>query len=290
MPYVRLFIDTCLDRRFFDTSKIDVLTRQQITNQNETYFDTVKCTYFIKSYELVENSLSNSGTYVTLHNSGLSCTQTIFSENDTYYNECKYQIIPKNVYLTDFNETSIYSLRVKETKDKVYKIASVTENSSSEYTVFATEFCSTKFDIIEGETPKDIDTNNYFYTASQNTSIISRPPSVFFSNIEQITISGFKGIKVTWTANPSVNGYNLYIIRPDSQRQLLTRTISSINNIYAGSVLISEYNPITKQYYYIFLEGSNQVGTFQVAIETYINTNNNTAKRTSSITNKTITL
>jgi hypothetical protein len=290
MPYVRLFIDACLDNRFFDTSKIDVLTRKQLTNENGTYFDTVKCTYFIRSYQLVENSLQNSGTYVTLHNSGMVCTQTIFSKEDFYYNECSYQIIPKNILLTDFNETSAFSLRVKETKDKIYKIASITENSSSEFSVFATEFCSTKFDIIEGETPKDIDTNNYFYTANQDSSIVSRPPSVFFSKVEQVAISGFKGIKVTWTANPSVNGYNLYIVRPDSQRQILTRTIDSTFSIYAGNIIISAYNSTTKEYYYIFLENSNQIGTFQVAIETFIFQNNNTSKRTSSITSKTITL
>jgi len=289
-PQVRLFVDACIDSRFFDTSKIDILTRKQVTKENETYFDTVKCTYFINSHQVLQDAVSTCGTYVILHNSGIVCTQTLFSNNDLYHNECSFQTVEKNINASEFNETSAYSLRIKEKKDKIYKIASITENSSSEFTIFATEFCSTKFDLIEGDVPKDIDTNNYFYTANQDSSIISRPPSVFFSKIEKINISGYVGVKVSWMANPNVNGYNLYMVRPDSQRQILTRAITSTTDIYAGNILISQYDPSKKEYYYIFLENANQIGTFKFAIETFVVFGLNSEKRTSQITNKTINL
>ena len=288
---VKLFLDTCLDSRFFDMTQMDVLSRKQMYNGNETYFDIEKCTYFIKSHQILSDFLSTCGTYVTLHHSGIQCANKNINNNDIYYNECSFSLVRKNISASDFNESSIYSLRLKDKKDRVYKINSITENSASEFSVFATEYCTTKFDIIEGETPKDINTDNYFYIANSDASVISRPKSVYFSSIEKINInSTIQGIKVFWKAAVNANGYNLYIIRPFSHSQILTRQITGNNSITVNNVKIFEYNSITKEYYFIFMESIDSVGTFQVGIESFVLEYNNTSKRTSEMTTKTITL
>ncbi len=288
---VKIFIDTCLNPNFFDTCKIDILTRKQFSKDGQSYFDAQKCTYFIKGYQIIENDTQVSGTYVTFHNSGIQCSNNFLSTKDFYHNQTKYSLVPKYVDLSDFNETSMYSLTKRDKKDNIYKIMSITENSASEFSVFATEFCSTKFEIIEGESPRDINTDNYFYVANLDNSMSSRPSAVFFSAIEKITniTPTQNGIKVTWKALPNIDGYNLYIIKPSSQKQIFVRSITGTSTIFSG-IPIGGYDAVKKEYYYIFLESTSSVGTFQLGIESFVLEYNNTFKRTSEITNKSFTL
>jgi hypothetical protein len=288
---VRLFLDTCLDSRFFDTTKMDVLFRKQFNDGNNSYFDVEKCTYFIKSFQTLSDSFTICGTYVTLHNSGISCANKNINRNDIYYNECSFSLVRQNICALSFNENSIYSLRLKDKKDKVYKINSIIENSASEFSVFATEFCTTKFDIIEGESPKDINTDNYFYIANSDASVISRPQSVFFSKVEKVNINSTTiAIKATWKAAVNVIGYNLYIIRPNSDIQVLTRTVTGTTPIFSNAIRIFEFNSVTKEYSFYFLQPINSVGTFKVGIESFVLEYNNTSRRTSEMTTKTITI
>ena len=52
---------------------------------------------------------------------------------------------------------------------------------------------------------------------------------------------------------------------------------------------IGGYDPIKKEYFYIFLESNSTLGTFQVGIESWVFEYNRTSKRTSEMTTKTIT-
>lgn len=286
---VILFIDSCLSETIFDTSKIDIFTRKQFSNEKGSYFDLEKCTYFIKCYFLCSDSLQNCGTSVYLKDEETVCNSINYSTQDINYNECFFNRTFKYIQGSEFNETSTYSLRKKEKKDKIYKIASITENSASEFSVFATEYCSTKFDIIEGESPKDINTDNYFYIVNKDESIIDRPKSVYFSDVEIVPINSLqKGIKVTWKALPNIVGYNLYILSPNTQKQILARTITGTSPIISG-IQIGGYDAIKKEYFYIFLQSISSIGTYQLGIESYILENAGT-KRTSEMTFKSITL
>lgn len=288
---IKLFIDTNLDPNIFDTSQIDVYTRKQFSNEGGSYFDVQKCTYAIKRYNLMANELQVCGTQIFPKEEKIICSSISYYDKDIAYNECCFSRVGIDLFGRDeFNETSVYSLRKKEKKDKIYKISSITENCASEFSVFATEYCATKFEIIEGESPKDINTDNYFYLANKDESIIERPKSVYFSDIEIITISFEKGIKVTWKALPNIVGYNLYILTPNTQRRFLARSITGTNNIFTDNgIKIGSYDSIKKEYYYIFLYNMNTIGTFQVGIESYI-LENGGYKRTSEITFKSITL
>lgn len=288
--YIQLFIDTCLDPRFFDTSKIEVFNRVQKTQNSQTYFDSVKCTYFIRSYQYLQDLTINCGTLITLHNSGIVCTNTVVSNDDYYCDSCSYSVVSKQILESDFNENSSYALIRADKKDKTYKIMSITENSASDYSVFATEFCSTKFDLIEGDSPKDVDTDSYFYTANQSDSIVQKPPSVYFSNIEYILLNNLPAIRLTWKFNPIVTGYNLFILRPNSQRQFLLNTVTSTANITIGPNIVGQYNSITQEYSYTYILQSSETGTFQFFIETYARYYNNTVQRHSESTSKTITV
>jgi hypothetical protein len=257
-----------------------------------SYYDLIESnkpsieSFYITGYDtgnlIINNEIQNEYSELYLTRSG--------KFEDGRYSKIKSSISDLN--LNSLQSGSSYSLNIRNKKEKIFKIMSITENYINEYNIFATEYNIDKFKEIEESSSIDDMRNTFnFLNAYSNTKtyefspLLAAPIILSIEHLKYNSSSGIKNfIEIKWSKVQNATSFNIYIRTPSKQTNNFQLNVD-ITKFNFDENCFSQLIPLN--------DLDIEAGTYMVSIESCIgiSESNSASKfRTSAVSTKSITI